>query len=67
MYIFQGDNGRFEVTVEDLQGGAFDVFDVSPQFVLNEASILVRVKNSSALDYEAVKSYSFNVSTVNFY
>ena len=40
----------------------FDVFEPVPSEVLNEASILLRVRDSSALDYETVTSYTFLVS-----
>ena len=57
----QGNNGTFSLVLE--QGGQqFDVFEVVPDKVLNEANLLVRVKNVSALDYEKVNSFTFNVS-----
>ena len=40
----------------------FDVFEPVPSEVLNEASILLRVRDSTALDYETVTSYTFLVS-----
>ena len=58
----QADNGRFRLFLEDVHGAAFTVFDVSPERVLNEASVLIRVANSSALDYERVTQYTFYVS-----
>ena len=58
--LFQGDNGRFQLGVEK-DGLDFPVFDVVPATVLNEATLLIRVKNSSALDYERVRVIEFQV------
>ena len=52
----QGDNGRLEVWLEGC-----DTFEVVPSRVLNEATLIVRVKNSSALDYEVVQNISCQV------
>ena len=52
----QGDNGRLEVWLEGC-----DTFEVVPSRVLNEATLILRVKNSSALDYEVVQNISFQV------
>lgn len=37
------------------------MFEVTPPKVINEASFLIRVKNSSLLDYERVKSMNFTL------
>ena len=64
--LFQGDNGRFELLLR--KGGLpFNVFEVYPERVLNEASVLIRVKNASAIDYEEVQSFSFEVCPTKGY
>lgn len=37
------------------------MFEVVPQQALNEANVLIRVKDSQALDYETVTSFTFTV------
>lgn len=37
------------------------MFEVTPPKVINEASFLLRVKNTSLLDYEQVKSINFSL------
>ena len=61
LFHFQGDNGKFALTLEQ-NGQPFDVFEVFPSSVLNEANLVLRVKNTSALDYERVKKFTFDVS-----
>ena len=61
----QGDNGRFQLSVVR-NGQAFPVFDVVPESVLNEATLLIRVKDTSALDYERVKMIEFQVSKKSY-
>ena len=61
--FFQSENGEFEIFLLTLSGQPFDVFEPVPASVLNEASILLRVKNSTALDYETVRSFTFLVKT----
>ena len=39
----------------------FDVFEPYPGSVIHEANILLRVKNTTALDYEKITSYTFKV------
>ena len=58
--FFQNENGRFEVFLEK-DGQPFNVFDVVPTPILNEANLLIRVKDSSALDYEVVQTFTFEV------
>ena len=60
-FLWQGDNGKFELSLEE-NGQPFDVFEVFPSSALNEANLVLRVKNSSALDYEKVTKYTFDVS-----
>ena len=63
--VLQGNNGRFELLLEK-DGQPFEVFDVAPQKILNEASLLLRVLQPEAIDYEVQHSYSFQViSTKN--
>ena len=62
---FQGDNGRFELLLEK-DGQPFQVFDVAPQKVLNEASLLLRVLQPEAIDYELQHSYSFQVNHTSY-
>ncbi|XP_017773804.1 PREDICTED: cadherin-23 [Nicrophorus vespilloides] len=54
----QGNNGTFQLLLK--QHG--EIFEVTPSKAINEATFLIRVKNSSALDYEVVKR--FNLSLV---
>ena len=61
---FQGENGEFEIFLVTLDDQAFDVFEPVPATALNEASVLLRVKNSTALDFEAVKQYKFKVHNI---
>ena len=57
----QGDNGRFELFLE--QGGSvFEVFEAYPSLALNEAQLMIRVKDEEALDYEDVQSFTFEVN-----
>lgn len=41
--------------------GADDIFEITPPKVINEASFLIRVKNSTLLDYEQIKSFNFTL------
>lgn len=41
--------------------GDDSVFDVTPSEGVNEASFLIRVKNSVALDYERIQEFNFRV------
>ncbi|XP_044756938.1 cadherin-23 [Coccinella septempunctata] len=53
----QGLNGTFQLYVK----GAGDMFDISPTKAINEATFMIKVKNSSALDYERVKMVNFTL------
>ena len=61
--VLQGNNGRFELLLEK-DGQPFEVFDVAPQKILNEASLLLRVLQPEAIDYEVQHSYSFQVISI---
>ena len=52
----QGNNGSFSLSIESADNkGLEDVFYVTPVGGVNEASIMLRVKDSSRLDFEKVK------------
>ncbi|XP_042895459.1 cadherin-23 isoform X2 [Parasteatoda tepidariorum] len=53
----QGNNGTFKIFLE----GDDAVFDVTPSEGVNEASFLIRVKNSLALDYERIQEFNFRI------
>ncbi|KAG8193980.1 hypothetical protein JTE90_013674 [Oedothorax gibbosus] len=53
----QGNNGTFRIFLE----GDDSVFDVTPSQGVNEASFLIRVKNSMALDYERIQEFNFRI------
>ncbi|XP_054716346.1 cadherin-23-like [Uloborus diversus] len=53
----QGNNGTFRIFLE----GDDSVFDVTPSEGVNEASFLIRVKNSLALDYERTREFNFRI------
>jgi len=48
--LFQGSNGTFRIFIEG-DGG---MFDVTPFRGINEAPFLIRVKDSSKLDFEKI-------------
>lgn len=50
MHFFttQGTNGTFGMFIDDDEG----IFEVTPSRGINEATFLVRVKDSSKLDFE---------------
>nr|CAH7720091.1 unnamed protein product [Callosobruchus chinensis] len=48
----QGINGTFYLYVK----GAGEVFDITPNKALNEATFMIRVRNSTILDYERIKT-----------
>lgn len=50
MILFQGSNGTFHILVKG-DGG---MFDVTPFRGINEAPFLIRVKDSSKLDFEKI-------------
>lgn len=54
----QGKNGTFQMFIE----GDMGTFEITPQKIINEASFLIRVKNSSRLDYEAIKVINFTLT-----
>ncbi|XP_057660172.1 cadherin-23 [Diorhabda carinulata] len=53
----QGVNGTFYLYVK----GDVDAFDVTPSKVVNEATFMIRVKNSSLLDYENSKRFNLTL------
>ena len=53
-----GVNGTFTLS---LDGDGAKFFDVQPTEVINEATFVIKVKESKALDYEKVKSYQFRI------
>ncbi|CAH1794571.1 unnamed protein product [Owenia fusiformis] len=56
----EGESGTFDLSVE--QGTvAFTVFSVEPNTVRNDATLLIRVENSTYLDYEQRKSVMFQI------
>lgn len=55
LICFQGQNAQFTLT------DSSDAFDVFPTFVNGEASLVLRVADSSKLDYETQKSFNVEV------
>lgn len=53
----QGNNGTFQMYLRNDNG----IFEVTPSRGINEASFLIRVRNSSALDYETIKELNFSI------
>ncbi|KAJ3665071.1 hypothetical protein Zmor_000585 [Zophobas morio] len=53
----QGINGTFQLYVK----GASDTFEITPTKVINEATFMIRVRNSSLLDFERIKAINFTV------
>ncbi|CAG9818294.1 unnamed protein product [Phaedon cochleariae] len=53
----QGINGTFQLYVK----GAGDTFDISPSKAVNEATFMIRVKNSTFLDYERIKKINLTL------
>ncbi|KAI4457764.1 fat atypical cadherin-related [Holotrichia oblita] len=53
----QGNNGTFNLFLR----GAEDVLEIAPTKAINEATFLIRVKNSTRLDYEQIKSINFSI------
>ncbi|XP_015840656.1 cadherin-23 isoform X2 [Tribolium castaneum] len=53
----QGINGTFQLYVK----GASDVFEITPTKAINEATFMIRVKNSTFLDYEKIKTINFTL------
>ncbi|OWA53062.1 Cadherin-23 [Hypsibius exemplaris] len=54
----QGINGTFALSIV---GEASDIFDITPTSVVNEALFMIRVRNSSYLDFEVQKQFQFSV------
>lgn len=52
---FQGNNGTFDMMIENDEG----VFEVTPHQGINEASFLIRVKDSSRIDFEKASGMRF--------
>ena len=55
----QGSNAELNISIS---GDFADIFEVEPATARGEVIPTIRVQNSSALDYEAVKSYTIFVS-----
>ncbi|KRT78306.1 Cadherin, partial [Oryctes borbonicus] len=53
----QGNNGTFNLFLK----GAEDMLEITPVQAINEATFLIRVKNSSKLDYEQIRSMNFSI------
>ncbi|XP_054269612.1 cadherin-23-like [Macrosteles quadrilineatus] len=53
----QGNNGTFDMFIEDDDG----VFEVTPRQGINEASFLIRVKDSSRIDFEKSSVINFTL------
>ena len=56
-FNFQGKNGTFKLFLKGDKG----VFEITPTTVINEATFLIKVKNSTYLDYEQVKHVNFTI------
>lgn len=54
----QGNNGTFELYLDPPN----DIFEITPKRAVNEATFLLRVRNSKLLDYE--KNKTFNLSII---
>ena len=58
----QGNNGSFLLSLQSADNqGLEDVFYVTPVGAVNEASVMLRVKDSSRLDYEKVKQIRLKI------
>ena len=57
---YQGINSLFRLSLLDHN----TTFEVVPEIVTSSASVLLKVKNQSALDYETVKHMTIHVSPV---
>ncbi|KAF5272299.1 hypothetical protein FQR65_LT04956 [Abscondita terminalis] len=53
----QGNNGTFDLYIK----GADRIFDVTPPQITNEATFVIRVKNSTFIDYEQVTAINFTL------
>ncbi|XP_021707792.1 cadherin-23 isoform X2 [Aedes aegypti] len=53
----QGHNGTFDLYLEPNNG----LFEITPSRAVNEATFVLRVKDSTLLDYEKVKSMNFTI------
>ncbi|XP_050299893.1 cadherin-23 isoform X2 [Anthonomus grandis grandis] len=53
----QGINGTFELYIRNGQ----NIFEINPKRATNEAPFTIKVKNSTALDYERIKSLNFTL------
>ncbi|KAJ8972931.1 hypothetical protein NQ317_011741 [Molorchus minor] len=56
-YECEGINGTFHLYVK----GAGDTFDITPSKAINEANFIIRVKNSTILDFEKIKTINITV------
>ncbi|CAG2110523.1 unnamed protein product, partial [Medioppia subpectinata] len=58
----QGNNGSFVVSIQSADNkGLEDVFYVTPTHGVNEASIMLRVRDSLRLDYEKIKQIRLTI------
>ncbi|CAG9863718.1 unnamed protein product [Phyllotreta striolata] len=53
----QGINGTFHLYIK----GGGDSFDITPSKAVNEATFMIRVKNSSSIDYERTKKFNLTI------
>lgn len=56
-FYYKGYNGTFDLLLQ----GANDIFEIIPSRVINEATFLLKVKNSSYLDYEQLRLINFTL------
>ena len=54
----QGTNGTFRLSI---RGEGAQNFEVSPSLIVNEAWFVVKVKNSSALDFERIQQFQIQL------
>ncbi|XP_023930865.1 cadherin-23 [Lingula anatina] len=55
-----GDNGTFELYVTK-NGQNYSAFSVTPRRSVNEAIVIVRVENATAVDFEKTRSVTFQI------
>lgn len=53
----QGINGTFELSLEPND----NIFEITPKHVINEANFIIRVRNHTRIDYEAVKQFEYKM------
>ena len=62
-FNFQGENSKFTISVEK-DGAQYLDFDTLPEInqpVFSKTNVIIRVKNSSVLDYETTPTLTFQV------